>query len=65
MQLEHDELDAPGIDALDLLEQIVEHRRQRPIRSVIIGLAPAGDPFIGLDLHQQPRPVADALHECP
>jgi hypothetical protein len=62
-QFEHDELDAAGIDALDLLEQIFKRRRQSVIRAVVIRLPPAGDALVGIDADQQAWPVADALHE--
>jgi len=63
-ELERDELDAARVKALDLREQVVEHRRQRAVGTVVVGLAPAADTGVGVHPHQQARAVADALHEA-
>jgi hypothetical protein len=62
VELEDEKLDPARVFAFDLMEEIVEERRQGPVRPMVIGFSPPGNAFAGLDLDEQARTVIDPLH---
>ena len=52
-----------GSSPANLLEEVVEERRQRPVRPVVVAFAPAGDALVGVDRDNDARPVGVAAHE--
>jgi hypothetical protein len=57
------ELDPPRVVPLDEAEEVVEQRKVRLVRPVVVALAPAGQPVVGIDRDEDARPVLVARHE--
>jgi ABC-type cobalamin transport system ATPase subunit len=61
-QIEHQVLDAARILPAQERGEIFEQRQQRPVGAVVVAFAPAGDAFVGIDGHDDPRAVLVARH---